>query len=1496
MFTRLLIGGIICTPIVIAAATRTNSQAERERNPETTAEVVSRTGVSGLALNPPTVTLVGPSSKNVNANSQNNEAMFFVENNNATSQNYTLTCGRTSAVTACTPVPSSISLDGYEQIDVSVLYNVGSSGTGMVWLVAGGKRDTLNVTVVPSDTAGAPIVDVANVNPGTLLDRSSCVTSAAGAVGAFQCGELLLAHSMPAFKSLNRDRTFTLLYNGATARVHPIIMADISLGAGILTPDSVKATVTIGGINRVTRWFSAASLSTSARRIALGFDAAAAGFSTGVYVYTLEVSNYYGSTPKPAQVTGDLIVTNRRASPYGAGWAPAGVEQLFPGQRNGAVLLVGGDGSAAVYEGIATNTWLAPIGAFRDTLWYDGSSYYRRELDKTMIFYNGSGLQTRVADRIGNEVQYTYRSSSDPGLLSVKIAPVTANKQYLMSYDAYSRIAYITDPANRVLGLTVNGSGDLTHARDPGFTTDIVMGYDADHRLKNWTSRRGGRSSFVYYDATALLLRDTMPAPASGPGIRNFTAAQTRGYGASATGLNFMVASANSTVYVDGPRTDEPDVASFSVNKYGAPLVITDAFSNSTIIRYSAAAPLLPDSIWYPNGRSLRFTYDASARTRKSEDLTHSSGTQAVVDYRYNYNSFAPESPDTIILPFNGSQRDVIKFTYNANGTLAEIKDARDHRTTFEQNTFGQDTAVIEQDVPGVWISPGNLATQDLASYVSYDALGNPRSTKTPLGHVTTITRDTEGRVQSIKAPDTDSVGFRHTPMNWQDTIFQYAPGRTDTTTLEFDADGNRTKHCDPRGICRSWTHDLLGRVLTMTDELGRSEEHRYDAAGNAKYFRDRNGDTITSLYDRMNRLTNKYIGQVTADSEEDSVRYGVPIGTVIQPADQHTFSHDVLGRVTRAETHSTITQRAYTKEGAIARDSQYIKSPINQTFLGIYAYQPSGARYTYATGARTYTYSYGAGGVLDQVSWSGGSATMAWDALGRRSSVTLPNGHVTQYQYDADGRTRRAVSSFNSTTLFDRVYSSYDGAGRPKEIHDTGYRFSYNYLRRYMEYDGRGQLLRDRTEGVSTGASWNKYDRSGNREWAYANCSPTWTACGDTTEYTYYDGTNRIGRVATWTAGGPVHTQHTYIYDRNGTVTLDHWFDAATNQSYKLARYHDPAGRMGSTNAVSAPSNLYFAYDAFGRKVRGAIQSSTAWMFYDGENTVRFRDHEFLHWPELDAPLIAFFASGSNITCNDAYTSAYVVTVGNRLLDYHSSGTGMSCFGNTSGEYQAWTSVGRHAGAIRDSETFNLERSPGGGSGTGALSFFRNRWYDANTGRFTQEDPIGFAGGVNLYAYAGNNPATYTDPFGLCPPENNDFSDCGFTEQGLQSAGLFDPVALLAGGIAGGVRSLLARAFTRSAVPTASNPALQRTISALFRPGDKIAGGTAGAIRHEAITGNPVGGRFHLQKGIERISNLQNILKRQEFSPADRALAERLLKDLQDAVSFAQDAARKAQ
>jgi len=43
-----------------------------------------------------------------------------------------------------------------------------------------------------------------------------------------------------------------------------------------------------------------------------------------------------------------------------------------------------------------------------------------------------------------------------------------------------------------------------------------------------------------------------------------------------------------------------------------------------------------------------------------------------------------------------------------------------------------------------------------------------------------------------------------------------------------------------------------------------------------------------------------------------------------------------------------------------------------------------------------------------------------------------------------------------------------------------------------------------------------------------------------------------------------------------------------------------------------------------------------------------------------------------------------------------------------------------------------------------------RARYYDADTGRFISEDPIGFEGGINLYAYCNNNPVNFVDPLGL--------------------------------------------------------------------------------------------------------------------------------------------------
>ena len=49
-------------------------------------------------------------------------------------------------------------------------------------------------------------------------------------------------------------------------------------------------------------------------------------------------------------------------------------------------------------------------------------------------------------------------------------------------------------------------------------------------------------------------------------------------------------------------------------------------------------------------------------------------------------------------------------------------------------------------------------------------------------------------------------------------------------------------------------------------------------------------------------------------------------------------------------------------------------------------------------------------------------------------------------------------------------------------------------------------------------------------------------------------------------------------------------------------------------------------------------------------------------------------------------------------------------------------------------------------------LTYARNRMYDPGTGRFTQEDPIGLAGGLNAYGFASGDPVNFADPFGLSP------------------------------------------------------------------------------------------------------------------------------------------------
>ncbi len=56
------------------------------------------------------------------------------------------------------------------------------------------------------------------------------------------------------------------------------------------------------------------------------------------------------------------------------------------------------------------------------------------------------------------------------------------------------------------------------------------------------------------------------------------------------------------------------------------------------------------------------------------------------------------------------------------------------------------------------------------------------------------------------------------------------------------------------------------------------------------------------------------------------------------------------------------------------------------------------------------------------------------------------------------------------------------------------------------------------------------------------------------------------------------------------------------------------------------------------------------------------------------------------------------------------------------------------------------------GANGVTERSYNVHRWYRAGWGRYTQADPIGIEGDLNLLSYASGDPLAIVDPFGLLP------------------------------------------------------------------------------------------------------------------------------------------------
>ncbi len=594
---------------------------------------------------------------------------------------------------------------------------------------------------------------------------------------------------------------------------------------------------------------------------------------------------------------------------------------------------------------------------------------------------------------------------------------------------------------------------------------------------------------------------------------------------------------------------------------------------------------------------------------------------------------------------------------------------------------------------------------------------------------------------------------------------------------------GGRIEFTDALGATSTRDYGPTGEVLTLTDSLGNTTRYAYtDGDTRLKSFTSAAGATTSYVYDSLGavrEVTDPLTQTVTLDSSfgilnwlkdqkghvtnftnvnglTTAIQYPDPtlfrrfeyggfgnVSAVINRRGQRTtYGYDDLGRLvtTNYPSGRTITFNYDPANGAL--------TSIDDSTLGRISFQYDGdnhlARidypdgtwfsYLYDTGGRrtqrlghdgfAVNYEYDDVGRLWKLKDISGTLIVAYtyDATGRVVREDRGNGTATTYEYDTVGRLTHLKHYGPGATVqsfFDYVY---DEESRPRSVTTAEGTRTYTY-------DALGQLI-----GVAYpdgGAVSYTYDPAGNRVIVSDRGVPIGYSTNAMNQYT------QVGTAV-------------YTYDLDGNLS-------SKSDSSGLTQYTwDEDNRLTGITS-STTGSWAFTYNALGLRV-AVIHGSDVRRFavdpeglgdvvteYGGTGTVVAR---YVHGNGLVERIDG--AGAPAYYGYDLTGDACQLTDGNgsvsRTYNYDPYG---AVIGGGGGGANPFDFVGR-TGVMRDGD---------------GLLFMRARRYDSGVGRFVSEDPIGFAGGVNLYRYAANSPTGLTDPAGLTMQNTEPKNDCDYPD-----------------------------------------------------------------------------------------------------------------------------------